>query len=422
MRSKLRLIFILCAIALIYFPALSGQELPTTEPHKVGLCTDRLERIDVLMQDLIDRSQIAGSIGMVARKGKVAYFKNFGQMEIEAKKPMTKDTIFRIASMSKPITSVAVMILFEEGRFLLNDPVGKYIPQFNKKFNVYTGEKDGKPQYEPQARPITIRHLLTHTSGLTYGFFGDTAVDKMYRKAGMWTSDLAGMVKKLAELPLLFHPGTKWNYSVSTDVLGYLVEVVSGLSLDKFFAQRILKPLGMDDTGFYVSQDKLVRFSASYRPNQDKSALELADSPQTGRFSKGLPRLCSGGGGLVSTASDYMRFCMMLLNGGELDKIRILGRKTVEFMTLNHIGEIGLYNSNATGSKFGLGFAIHVDPGRSGSLGSAGEYSWGGIYNTSFFIDPHEKLIGIMMSQLNPNNHLRLGAKFKAHVYQAIVD
>jgi CubicO group peptidase (beta-lactamase class C family) len=357
-------------------------------------------------------------------------------MDREAGKPMRTDTIFRIASMTKPITSVAVMILFEEGRLLLTDPISKYIPEF-KDAQVLVpaaGEGSASAPYAlvPAKRPITIRHLLTHTSGLTYGFFGRPHLAELYKNArisdGLTQTEesIGEMVKRLAKLPLTNQPGEGFEYGLSTDVLGRLVEIVSGMPLDKFFEERIFKPLGMKDTYFFLPQDKVSRLAAVYSPRKEGGLEKVGDKPVeigpvvfSASYPYSGPRThFSGGAGLCSTASDYARLLQMLLNGGELDGVRLLSRKTVELMTSGQTGNLPFIS----GYAFGLGFAVHTDRSLSGKITSMGEYNWGGFFATRFWVDPKEKMIGLMMTQIYPNNQLDLGDKFQVLAYQAIVD
>lgn len=408
------------SIVMALFLSLSvlAQSLPKAKPEKVGLSSKRLERVSELFQGFVDQQQLAGAVALIARKGKVAFFKTWGRMDLADDVPMRKDTIFRIASMTKPITSTAVMILHEEGRLFLNQPVSRYIPELQGNLRVYTGMQGGRAQYTDQSRPISIRHLLTHTSGLTYGSFGDTPVDRAYQEARVFLPDLDGMVQKLSDLPLLFQPGERWNYSVSTDVLGKLVENVSGMSLDEFFEKRIFRPLKMKDSGFHIAEEKIGRAATIYKPGDAQEGLEVYSNTRKNPFTSRLPKMLSGGGGLYSTAMDYLRFCQMILNGGELQRTRILSPKTVQLMSQNHVGD--LYTQNGYG--FGLGFAVHTNQGESGVIESEGTLSWGGIFNTTFFIDPEEELIAIAMSQLSPHYHLNMGNRFKLLVYQSIIE
>jgi len=337
-------------------------ELSVASPKELGMSAEKLAGVKTAVQGLVDDKKVAGATVVVARKGKIAFFETFGMMDIEAEKPMAKNAILRFYSMSKPITSVALMMLYEEGKIKLDEAVSKYIPQF-KGLKVYaeSGNVDTK-------RPMTVRDLLRHTSGLTYGFFGNTAVDKMYREKATLggDGDLEDMADKLGEIPLLYQPGTKWHYSVSTDVLGYLVEKVSGRPLDKFFRQRIFRPLGMKDTAFHVPAKKVDRFAVCY-----SFGLSVSDNPAKSRYLK-KPAMRSGGGGLVSTAPDYLRFCQMLLNKGQLDGKRLLRTETVEMMTKNQLPE-GVTRNDSGG--FGLGFSVRTEDGEF----PKGEYGWGGM-------------------------------------------
>ena len=401
--------------------AIAERSLARSRPEEVGLCPERLKRINRVMQAYVDENRLAGLITVVARRGKVVHFECFGMMDIESNKPMQSDTIFRIYSMSKPITSVAVMMLYEEGYFQLNDPVSKFIPEF-KNVKVFVKKSESGVEMAEAERKITIRELLTHTSGLAYGLSKDTPVDEMYQEEKMlkWDETLEEKVRRLVKLPLANQPGSTWRYSVATDVLGYLVEVISGLSFDVFLEERIFEPLGMEDTGFYVPAEKVSRFATLYKAEETDS-FGRDETLYWGDFSK-LPRLLSGGGGLVSTASDYMRFCQMLLNGGELDGVRLLSRKTVELMTANHLPDELIRQGNMTkGYGFGLGFGVLLNVARSEALGSEGEYSWGGAASTGFWIDPNEELIGILMTQFMPYSG-RFTKEFKVLTYQAIVD
>jgi CubicO group peptidase (beta-lactamase class C family) len=393
--------------------------LPVATPEEVGLSSERLERIDSAMQDYVDRDKLAGMITVVARRGKVAHFKCFGMMDREAGKLMKTDTIFRIYSMTKPVTSVAIMMLYEEGNFNLNDPVSWFIPEF-RDLKVFVKETESGPELADLKHPMTIRHLLTHTSGLSYGWDENSPVDAMYREAGILNPNrpLEEMVQKLAELPLVHQPGSAWNYSVSTDVLGYLVEVISGQPFDVFLEERIFKPLGMIDTAFHVPEEKLDLFAALYGPAEG-GGIEAIDAPAAIRVSKPVSFL-SGGGGLVSTAADYMRFAQMLLNKGELDGVRLLGRKTVERMTMNHLSE-GLHPFEMKEAGFGLGLAVITDMTMSASLTSDGVFGWAGAASTGFWVDPEEELIGLILLQFMPNHHL-VRQKFRTLVYQAIVE
>jgi len=402
----------------------------TATPEEMGFSASRLSRIGAVMQGYVDQNQLAGVIAAVARHGKVVYRERFGMMDVKAAKPMQFDTIFRIYSMTKPITSVALMMLYEEGRFQLADPVSKYIPEFSR-VKVFEGVAEAGLQVVDLEREITIRDLLTHTAGLGYGFAQDSPVESMYRESHFFEAplyllevSLREMVRRLVELPLLCQPGAGWRYSVATDVVGYLVELISGMPLDAFLEEKIFKPLGMEDTGFYVPKAKLDRFAALYGP-ADGGGLELMDAPFTSPFTK-APAGLSGGIGLVSTATDYMRFAQMLLNAGELDAARLLGRKTVELMRTNHLPDesipIQIRPHTLHGCGFGLGFRVLVLAAQAGRLGSAGEFGWGGYASTSFMVDPAEGLVGLLLTQLAPSRYYPIRDDFKVMVYQALVD
>jgi CubicO group peptidase (beta-lactamase class C family) len=405
----------------------------TATPEEVGFSASRLSRIGMWMQSYIDQNKLAGLIAMVARCGKVVYLERSGMMDVKAAKPMQFDTIFRIYSMTKPITSVALMMLYEEGRFQLNDPVSKFIPKFAD-VKVFASATEEGIELDELEREITIWHLLTHTAGLTYDFFEDSPVDAMYLEADLHQPDRTAeeVVHKIVQLPLVHQPGTAWRYSMATDVLGYLIEMISGMTLDVFFEEKMLKPLGMEDTDFYVPEARLNRFAAEYGPSTgsgqaptENGGMELLDAPVTSQYTK-PPRFLSGGAGLVSTASDYMRFLQMLLNGGELDGTRLLGRKTVELMTINHLRDelipIQVQPHTLHGCGFGLGFRVLVDVAQAGRLGSEGEFGWGGAASTSFFVDPKENLIGLLLTQLMPSRYYPIRNEFKVLVYQALVD
>jgi CubicO group peptidase (beta-lactamase class C family) len=365
----------LVILTLVFFCLSSyaiAQVLPTTAPEDVGMSSERLDRINPNMQKYVDEGKLSGVLTMVARRGKIVHLETFGKMDIAKNKPLTENTIFRIYSMSKPITSIAVMILYEEGHFHLDAPVSKFIPEF-KELKVYKRKTRNGMELEDFDRPMTIRNLLTHTAGLSYGW-GDRYVDKMYEEAKIFEAGttLKQMIQKLGKIPLVHQPGTKWEYSVAVDVLGYLVEVISGMPFEQFLSDRLFKPLGMVDTGFSVPKDKRDRFAELYRPTEEKDGIEVVKQSPLGDGSyRFFP---SGGGGLVSTASDYMRFCQMLLNGGELDGVRILGRKTVDLIRSNHVPDEVEANNDHSG--FGLGFAVEMDMAKSGELASTGTYRW----------------------------------------------
>ena len=404
-----------------------AQELPTAKPESVGISSERLERIATAVQQSIDDKRIAGAVTLVARRGRVVWFKSQGMMDREARKPMQPDTMFRICSMTKPITSVAVMMLYEEGRFLLDDPVSKYLPEF-KNPKVFTKPASGEPYSIPAKGEITIRDLLRHTSGLTYQW--NETLGPMYKAANVasgllpYDGTIEDSVKRLAGIPLLFNPGDRWEYSLGVDVLGRLVEVVSGKLLDEYLRSRIFVPLGMKDTYFYPPDDKLQRLAAAYTYFPDKGLGRFPDTPLTEGslvYSADYPyhapkTLFSGGAGLTSTAADYARFCQMMLDNGKVGNIRLLSRKSVELMTQDQLGKI------SSDMGFGLGFGVEGVKAPLSELGSPGEYSWGGFFYTGFSIDPKEQMIVIFMAQLHPTGDLRLDRQVNELAYQAIID
>jgi len=397
--------------------------MKTAKPEQVGCSSERMKRIGMAMQRYVDENKIAGILAMAARRGQVAYSQCFGMMDIEANKPMQFDTLFRIYSMSKPITSVAVMMLFEEGHFHLADPVSRFIPAFEDAKVLVKATESGL-ELANLEREITIWHLLTHTSGLSYGFSENDAVDKMYAKYHRTLeqkpdTNLGQTVREIARLPLAHQPGSAWRYSMATDVLGYLVQVISGMPFDEFLKQRVLEPLGMDDTDFYVPETKIERFAVNYGPGE-QGGLRVIDAPATSRYAKPTAHP-SGGGGLVSSASDYMRFAQMMLNKGELDGVRLLGRKTVELMTMNHLPH-ALHPFEDLSRGFGLGVDVVTDVAKSQTLGSVGTYGWGGAANTVFWVDPREELIGLLMLQFMPGDTYPVIPDFRVSVYQSIVN
>jgi len=396
-------------------------------PEHAGLSAQRLHKINGWMDRLVDDGRLSGLSVLVSRRNRLAYERHAGLADIARGLPMEADSILRIYSMTKPLTSVALMMLYEEGLFQLDDPVSGVLPCF-KEMRVYAGE--GREPV-PAGREITYRDLLTHTAGLTYGFMNATPVDAMYRDQGVdfQTSDatLAEVVQRASALPLLAQPGSAWNYSIATDVLGHLVAVLSGQSFERFLHDRVIAPLGMMDTAFQVPPDKLGRFAANYARGDD-GRVALLDDPATSRFAR--PRaIASGGGGLVGTGRDYVRFCRMMLNRGTLDGEQLLGRKTIELMTANHLGgdmasmgQARFSESNYEGIGFGLGFSVMLDPARAQILGSPGEYAWGGAASTAFWIDPAEDMAVVMMTQLTPSSTYPIRRELRVLTYQAIVD
>ncbi len=396
--------------------------LPKVTPDEVGLSSERLQRVRALMQRYIDQKEIAGAVTLVARKGRLAHLEAQGVADLETRQPLKTDSIFRLASMTKPVTSLAVMMLHEEGRFLLNDPVSKFLPEFkNPRVAVANAPHEraaGGFHTVPAVREITIRDLLTHTAGLASGTGGPTLeLAKGLAEFRKPENTMAEYVRELAKLPLNFQPGTAWEYGPATDVLGRMVEVISGMTLDRFFAERIFAPLGMKDTHFYLPDAQLPRLVTAYEKKNGKLSKLTAPGPASrhGKFHMGA-------GGLAGTAEDYLKFCQMLLNGGVLDGKRLVSRKTIELMTSNHIGRIPLWQENLQGYRFGLGFRVREHNGEAAMLGSVGSYGWGGAYGTYFWIDPQEQMIGIVMIQLMPYAHINLRPEFQNTATAAIVD
>jgi CubicO group peptidase (beta-lactamase class C family) len=391
------------------------QSLPVANrPEDVGISSQRLQRVHAQMQADVEKGRIPGAVLLIARDGKIARLDALGFQERKSKTPMQTDSIFRIASMSKPITSTAIMILAEEGKLDIGAPVAQYLPEFK---DVKVGVEGAAPK-----RPMTVQDLLRHTSGLTYGIFGSSPVDEMYKKSTIFASkSLADMVATIASMPLAHQPGEFWEYSVSTDVLGRIVEVVSGMDLDRFVAERITGPLKMSNTGFYLTTSQAARLAHA------DSALLMTSADPTAK-----PAVLSGGGGMLSTAGDYARFSQMMLNGGELDGVRILAPKTVALMTSDqlppgterHTPVATILNSFGPtpemGTSFGLGFAVRVDPGRNPVPGSVGDFSWAGIYGTYFWVDPKEKLVTVLMIQVPQTVNVPYWRQTRTLVYQAL--
>ncbi len=397
-------------------------------PEQVGISAERLNNITARLSQYVDAGKVAGFATLVARGSEVAHFETCGWRDAENKLPMERDAIFRIYSMTKPITSIALMQLYEHGKFQLTEPVARYIPAFGKT-KVLSGLGYLGQQLAPQNPPMTIHHLLTHTAGLSYGFYLDSPIDEMYRNSifRSETATLEEKVKGLAELPLRFQPGSAWNYSVATDVCGYLVQALADMPFEDYLDENIFRPLDMVDTAFHAPPGKIHRFAKLYQ-----------HLPQTGGFREytGAPNIpfhdfakpasaASGGGGLVSTTTDYWRFARMLLNEGDSGDARIIGRKTLEYMTRNHIKPallpLAIGPSPMPGRGFGLGFDVIMDAAQTGVLNSDGSYGWSGAAATNFWVDPQEQLVGIIMTQLM-DNMLPFQADFRALIYQALVD
>lgn len=411
-----------------------AQGLPRADqPETVGFSTARLQRLTAAIQADIDKGAIPGAVILLARKGKVAYFEALGFQDREKQVVMKTDAIFRLASMTKPFTSVAIMMLVEEGKIQLDDPVSTYLPEFK---NVQVGVEKingttGQPELtlEPARRQITLQDLLRHTSGITYGQFGKSLVKQMYNDANVYDRNLTlqEFVSKLAKMPLTYQPGTTWDYGLSTDVLGRIVEVVSGMSFDQFISGHITKPLGLTDSGFYVPEENVDRIA---EPQIDAATGKRPPVPNVTK----RPNFLSGGGGMVSTAADYARFSQMLLNGGELDGVRILSPSTVALMTSDHLPSDVAFDPFVVqnfgtmapmpdrGRGFGLGFAVRTYPGRSSLPGSPGLFYWGGLWGTVFWVDPKEELLAVSMVQVPAPQGGHYRSLIRTLVYQALLN
>ena len=410
------------ALACILFAvSVAATDLPGSRPDRVGMSADRLDRITEMTQRYVDEDKLAGVVTLIARDGKIVHFEAVGSRGADDDRPLRKDALFRIYSMTKPVVSAAAMMLYEEGRFHLSDPVTKYVPELEGLDVLVDGKRI------PSEQTMTVQHLLTHTAGLSYGFNPNDPVDKLYNEAApLRAKDLDEFAEKLATLPLKFEPGTQWHYSVSVDVLGLVIERISGQTLDVFLQERMFGPLGMADTFFSVPKAKIDRFLPNHSWDREKEHLVMFERGRPGAYEN--VTMFSGGGGLVSTASDYLRFAEMLRNGGSLDGVRLLSPKTIDYMTQDHLpGSISAFGSGETpagrGSNFafGLGFGIVADPVRSRVLSSRGEYSWGGAAGTIFWIDPVEDIVAIAMIQLM-GSPWPLRSDLKVLVNQSIVE
>ena len=405
------------ALLVLVSHAAWAADLTVAKPEQVGLSSERLTRITTLMRTDVENGRFPGAVAVVARKGRIAYFEAVGFRDKAAGTPLRKDDIFRIYSMTKPFTSVAIMMLRDEGKLDLADPVSKFLPQLAK-LQVAVEGKDASGQptvvLEPSKRDMTIQDLLRHTSGLTYGVFGTGAVKKLYTENGIDALDHtnAGLIDKLAKVPLMYQPGATWEYGRSTDVLGRVVEVISGKTLSQFLDERLFRPLKMVDTAFFVPNGKQPRIAQALATDPDtKQPIQLFDVTAPPKFE-------GGGQAAVSTATDYTRFSQMLANRGRIDGVRLLSRKTVELMTADHLGKI---DTPTPGYGFGLGFAVRRDTGVASTPGSIGDYNWGGLAGTYFWIDPKEDLVAVWMMQA-PGARLHYRQRFRTLVYQAIND
>jgi len=423
MATTLKNIFVLSIALLLLGGNNLAQDNYLSSPEEVGMSSERLSRISSHFQSYLDQEKIAGMQTLIARKGKIIHFESMGFADKESGKKMDESAIFRIYSMSKPITTVAMMMLYEEGKFQLDDPVSKFIPGFKNMKAVVEDSKSGK--MKEVNNEMKIVDLMRHTSGLGYGWGPNNYVDSVYRATGFWfASDIEEFANKVATLPLYFEPGTAWRYGISTDILGALVQIISGQSFDEYLKEKIFDPLGMEDTFFEVPADKKDRFTTCYKPEKE-GGIAVQDHPSRSRFAKKVS-MFSGGGGLLSTSEVYFKFCQMMLNGGELNGHRLLSPKTVELMTQDHTENIPNGKSGislpSTATGFGLGFSVTKNLAASKNLGSTGAYGWGGAAGTYFRIDPKEDLVIIQMIQLMPYSHLNHQDEFHTLVYQAIVE
>ncbi|MEX2582272.1 MAG: serine hydrolase domain-containing protein [Gemmatimonadota bacterium] len=423
--------------------AAATQALPSIEPSRVGMSGERLDRLEQVIGEYVENEALPGAVSLVARRGGVAHLEAYGYADREAGERMEADAIFRLASMTKPVTSVAVMMLYEEGKFRLNDPVSRYLPELGDlEVLEITDTLTGASRLVP-ARPITIRHLLTHSSGITYRFLAEMNpsyrqrhFSEMYRDVGIadglseHPATLQDLVESLGQVPLMHQPGAAFSYGLSVDVLGRLVEVLSGMSFDEFLRTRLFEPLGMEDTYFYLPEDKASRLVALYSPSpggglvEEEGRVDLTHLSYSATYPIGDQRTYfPGGAGLSSTARDYARFLQMLLNGGELDGARILSPLTIEVMTSDHLGSTPTGMVGPGSGGFGLGFAVTGPPNRGGELTSEGSYYWSGFFNTSFWVDPQQELFGILLTNVYPGRGIGdLSEKFRIMTYQAVVE
>ncbi|MEQ8859481.1 MAG: serine hydrolase domain-containing protein [Pseudomonadales bacterium] len=398
-----------------------SRALPTARPDTVGMDAGRLARIAPAMQRYIDEGLVPGTVTAIMRRGKLVHFEVQGDMEVAAGTPMREDTIFRIASMTKPITSVALMMLWERGAFQLRDPVARFLPEFADARVSTTGDASGATgELVPLDRPITIRDMLTHTAGLANNYLGNA---DFYREAmrARPEDDLEAYIKRLAALPLNYQPGSAWQYSAATDVVGRLVEVISGRPLDAFLAEEIFEPLGMTDTQFFLDEGKADRLAAQYTPGDDLKIVLDDPAGADSRWVQGPKILFRGAGGLVSTTRDYLRFQQMMLDGGELAGVRLLAPATVSLMIENHTGDLPLWLPGP-GMGFGLGYGVVTDRGGAATPLSPGSAYWGGAYCTLSWFDPEQELVGVLMTQVRPYTHINIRQDFQVLTYQAIVD
>ena len=428
MRSRIRLTAALAVVfALLLVPQTgAAQGLVRVEPEEVGMSSERLDRLSLALETMVDDGRLAGAVTIVVRRGKIAYREGIGWRDVEAEAPMPSDGIFRIASQTKALASVGVMLLQEEGKLLITDPVGKYLPAFAET-TVAEPNDEGGYDVVPARRPVTIRDLLTHTAGISYGM-GPAGIAS-WQDAGItgWyfadrDETVGDTMARLAKLPMDAHPGERWIYGYNTDILGAMIEEISGQTLGEFLKERLFDPLGMTDTHFFLPENKLGRLATVYSSVGDGSSFERAPDPGhmvgQGHYVNGPRKAFSAGAGVLSTATDYATFLQMMLNGGELNGTRILSRKTVESMISDHMGDIPFRD----GQGFGLGFSITHDPAASGLPGSVGEFAWAGAYHSVYWVDPQEEMVVVYLTQIIPAINLDDQQKVRSLIYQAIVD
>lgn len=402
--------------------SVNARDLPTSRPESVGMSSERLERIGPAMQRYIDADLVPGTITAIMRKGKLVHLEIQGEMDVDAGQAMRRDAVFRIASMTKPITSVALMMLWEEGHFQLRDPVSRFLPEFAEVKVSSSGDASGDTgNLVALDRPIQIRDMLTHTAGLANNYLGNPVAYREHMGQFARDGDLTGYIRHLAELPLNYQPGTAWQYSSATSVVGRLVEVISGQSLDEFFYERIFGPLDMPDTHFFLDESYAERLAAQYTPGDDEKIVLQDPGSAESRWIQGPATLFSGSGGLVSTVDDYLHFQQMMLNGGELDGVRLLAPSTVSLMTDNHTGELPIWLAGP-GMGFGLGYGVVVDRGAAATPLSEGSAYWGGAYCTISWLDPEQELVAVLMTQVRPYAHINIRQDFQVLTYQAIVE
>ncbi len=424
MMSRIRFAALVAVVVVLVPHLLLGQGLTRATPEDIGLSSERLERLTAALQGYVDEGRLPGAVALVARRGQIAYLEAVGYRDIESEAPMTTDAIFRIASQTKALASTGVMLLQEDGKLLITDPVGKYLPAF---LDTTVAERNDEGGYDvvPSTRPITILDLLTHTAGISYG--SGPAADQWYTAGitGWYFADrdepVGDVMARLAELPLDAHPGESWIYGYNTDILGAMIEKISGQTLGAFLRERLLGPLGLDDTHFFVPDDKVDRLATVYSSG-DEGGLDRAPDPGhmvgQGAYVEGPRTSFSAGAGLLSTATDYATFLQMMLDGGAFDGKRVLSRKTVESMTVDHLGDIAF----RPGQGFGLGFSVVEDPAALGLPASVGEFGWGGAYHSTYWVDPAEELVVVYLTQLIPARDIDDHGKLRTLIHQAIID